>query len=1061
MNQECWDSKISKLARTEPQRIAIKSENRSVSYRELEKKSNRIANFMHKRIEVSPHVIIILNRSPELIESIIGLMKGGLIFVPLDPMFPGNRIKKMIEEAGAEWVITSRDYYEKFKYILKGNGKETNRTRGTNLKVLIIDGKIDGTDSRDHRFYLEPDKESDSLTFERVNNKNCYIYFTSGSTGIPKGVLGRLRSLNHFIQWEINEFGVNESFNISQLTPPSFDPFLRDIYLPLKVGGKSVIPSNDTLMNVGKLIRWIDENEITLMHMVPSLFKKMTAEIKDSNCFHHLKYILLAGELLRGKDIYPFLEIFNHRIQLVNVYGPTETTLAKLFYRIKPGDASRNIIPVGKSIDGAQVLILNSKMQKCRKGKKGEIFIRTPFISSGYLNDPELNKKVFIKNPFGKNPKDIVYKTSDLGRLLMDGNIELTGRVDSQVKIRGIRIELAEIENRLLRHGDIREAVVAAKNDKNGDKYLCAYVMMDSGRKMKTSDLREYLAKYLPGYMIPAYFVKLETMPLTPHGKIDRKSLDSLAKRPGAAGIGKEYKAPQTDMEKKLTGIWKKILNTNKIGLQDNFFELGGDSLKLMTLVSIIHKELNVEVPLMEFLNKPTVEGLTEYINNSLKSDYLSIKAAEKRDYFPTAFIQKIMYKKHTLNKLKLNRDPVGYLVEGRLNLDRVEQAIKKLIQRHEAFRTSFHLINDELMQKIDETVEFKVNFIKCNEKEAQKRMREFLKPFDLSKAPLLRTEVLQVEREKYYLLFDLPHIIYDLISIQIMVREFEKFYKGGTIEPLLIQQKDYSAWQDKMFNEGGLKESETYWFSKLKDFKFTQLSGDRSDCSRRAEFEIENLFIKNSLYNAMEKLCHHYKITKLTFLIAIFKLILIKETGQKDIAIGMRVSNRCNYELEKIFGPFIDKAVVRTKLDTHDTFLNHLSKCNRSIIEAVDNAIYPYDLLKEKIIKKYHIQSSHLFGILVNHLAMPGNSESIFDGEFTINEVSIPVSISASSTPYDIILGIFDEPGRIMLRIIYNNIICSKERVTRIFDNFTTLITKVSRDTNIRVSELEQMLIS
>ncbi len=611
MEHDFLNSRITGFARQCPHKIAVKSENQSLSYLELEKRSNRIANFLNNKIEKIRHVVIILDRSPELIESIIGVLKSGLIFVPVSPAFPQNRVKKMIEETRADWVITDVNHYEKFKDILENTGKKTYRAH---LKTLIING--DGENCRWHKkgntFYLNSNIESHRLTFDPVFNKNCYIYFTSGSTGVPKGVLGRRGSLAHFIQWEINTFAVNEDFFVSQLTPPSFDPFLRDIFLPLTVGGTSCIPSNRTLMNMRELIRWIDKNDITLIHTVPTLFKHLISEIEDSNCFFRLKYILLAGELLRGRDVHRFTRLFNHRIQLVNVYGPTETTLAKLFYPIKPEDTNRGIIPVGKPINGAQVLILDSKKQKCWQGQRGEIYIRTPFISSGYVNDPGLNEKLFIKNPYGKHAKDIIYKTGDMGRLLPDGNIELSGRVDSQVKIRGVRIELGEIENQLLNHKDVLDAVVIPKEENNGDKYLCAYVVPVPGKEPVKSVLREYLSKYLPGNMIPSIFKFTDHIPLTDNGKVDRNALPE----PGAEVMGIAYTAPRDELEKKLVEIWSGVLGIekDKIGIDANFFEVGGHSLTAMILISKINEQLKVKLLFTDLFKLPTIKGLAERI---------------------------------------------------------------------------------------------------------------------------------------------------------------------------------------------------------------------------------------------------------------------------------------------------------------------------------------------------------------------------------------------------------------------------------------------------------------
>ncbi len=343
--------------------------------------------------------------------------------------------------------------------------------------------------------------------------------------------------------------------------------------------------------------------------MVPTLFRAMTAELEDSNCFEGLHYILLAGELLRGNDIKRFMQIFGSRIQLVNMYGPTETTLAKLFYRVQETDINRVSISVGKSIPGAQIMILNSDLEACLKGNIGEVYIRTPFISSGYYGDSELTKEVFIKNPFSQNPQDIIYKTGDLGKLLPDGDLELMGRTDHQVKLRGFRVELGEIENRLLSNEKVKEAVVVAREDETGGKYLCAYVVGDEG--LSVPELRENLSKELPNYMIPAYFVQLEKLPLTPTGKVDRKVLP----QPQASlDMGEEYVEPANEIEAKLVSIWEEVLGISGIGIKHNFFEIGGNSINSLKVIGLIKKEFDIDVSLGELMVNPTISAIAENI---------------------------------------------------------------------------------------------------------------------------------------------------------------------------------------------------------------------------------------------------------------------------------------------------------------------------------------------------------------------------------------------------------------------------------------------------------------
>jgi tyrocidine synthetase-3 len=601
--------KIANISRQKPDNIAICCGEKAITYLELEKSSNRIANFLNRKMKelqcLNRHVVVALDRSPELIQSILGIFKSGSIFVPVDPLFPGNRLKVLIREIRSEWVITSPDYLQRFESILDENHCAFN--------ILVVGEGQNRESAMDNVYYWKYcSRVNHELEPGIPPEKNCYIYFTSGSTGVPKGVMGHRRGLAHFIQWEIKEFGVNENFRVSQLTNPTFDPFLRDILLPLVAGAACCIPEYNVLMNPPRLIRWLDRSQVNLVHIVPSLFKEIVRVIREDDCLFSLKYILFAGELLRGHDIRKFIKIFRNRIQLVNLYGPTETTLAKFFYRIKEEDVNRSVIPVGKAIEGAQGMILNKAVKPCLIGNIGEVYIRTPFISSGYFNDKDLTRKVFLKNPFSNNPQDIVYKTGDLGRILPDGNVELTGRVDFQVKIRGMRVELGEIENRLLKHEDVKELVVTAGEDESGNKYLCAYIVPAADRPLDVPALKAYLSKELPQYMVPSFFVNLENMPLNPNGKIDRKKLPN----PKESRVNAEntYEAPTDEIEEKIARVFQKVLHLKTLDVKSNFFDLGANSLKIIEASTKLNEIFKKEIPVAKLFEHSTISSLAKYV---------------------------------------------------------------------------------------------------------------------------------------------------------------------------------------------------------------------------------------------------------------------------------------------------------------------------------------------------------------------------------------------------------------------------------------------------------------
>lgn len=620
MNSQHLAAYIKKHARNNPAKSAIKFNGTDVSYLDLEKKSNQMANFFYEKIHKvrkdypnssseTYNAAVLLDRCPEIIISLMGIIKAGMVFVPISPNIPAKRLELLLAETKACWVVTSLTCYKRFEEFFKTHNE---------LNVLLI--AADSGDSEPALpgsiFTIDFNDCQEELQFELTYNKYCYIYFTSGSTGVPRGVLGRHRSLHHYIDWQIREFNVDDTFNVSQFIPPTFDPYLRDVLVPLLAGGTICIPDYDTLMNPAKLIAWIDENRITLIHIVPSLFRLISREIRDAHHFVDLKYIFLAGELLRGSDIRRFMEIFAGRILLVNQYGPTETTLAKFFYKIKPGDINRSIIPVGKPIADAEALILDPKMRKCLTENTGEIYIRTPYISSGYFNKKELNREVFIRNPFSRDQNDIIYKTGDMGRLLFDGNIELTGRVDNQVKIRGQRVEPGEIENLLLNIPYIKEAVVVDKEDKNNEKFLCAYLVLENSSagkaQMGITQLKSLLAGDLPVYMVPSYFIALDALPLNPNGKTDRQALKKMEINLESET---DYTPPGNELEEKIARVWKETLKLTKVGVNDHFFNIGGTSLNAITINNKLNEILGMETPMVKFFEYPTISLFAKYLS--------------------------------------------------------------------------------------------------------------------------------------------------------------------------------------------------------------------------------------------------------------------------------------------------------------------------------------------------------------------------------------------------------------------------------------------------------------
>lgn len=603
MGTETIQELLKKSFEKHSQEIAIKCGSTLMTYNDLHIETDKLTRrLLDKGLEKGAVVGVFVEDKVELIIIMISLLKAGCAFMPLDPTYPANRLRSMLEIAQPKFVFADEMTYENLKKVCNGH------YQGEILfqKELAEAGKEDTCCSE-----YETEYGPDNL---------IYIFFTSGSTGKPKAVMGRNKGLSHFVEWELGELGITTGYQISQLTSPCHDPFLRDVLTPICAGGTVCIPENkNIIINPKALANWIEEAGINVIHCTPSLFRVLNNAPMSPDSFIHLKYVLLAGERVIPTELARWYEIIGSRIQLLNLYGPTETTLAKLYYFIQPQDVSLNSIPIGKPIRGAKAIILDSNRNVCNHGEVGEIYIRTAYRSLGYLNDPVANADRFVPNPFSDNPADVVYRTGDLGRMLPDDNIEFVGRTDRQVKIRGFRIELDEIEGELIKCEDIQACAVTirlAKDDYPGvettneeyqEDYITAYYVSDSEPSLES--LRNHLEGYLPEYAIPTYFVQIEYLPLTANGKINYKELPSPRKF-----MRSSYTPFRNPLEEKLTDIWSEILGIEQIGINENFFHIGGHSLKVMSLVSMIYQEFGVEIPLSEIFWNPTIEKMAGYI---------------------------------------------------------------------------------------------------------------------------------------------------------------------------------------------------------------------------------------------------------------------------------------------------------------------------------------------------------------------------------------------------------------------------------------------------------------
>ncbi|MCK4261450.1 MAG: AMP-binding protein, partial [Halanaerobiales bacterium] len=629
-------------------------------------------------------------------------------------------------------------------------------------------------------------------------------------------------------------------------------------------------------------------NQITISFLPTQVAEKFV-ELENNS----LRYLLAGGDKLKTyhKGSY----------QLVDNYGPAENTVVTTTFI-----ANKNYdnIPIGKPISNNQVYILDQNNHLQPIGIPGELCVAGKSLARGYLNREELTNEKFVQNPFtDASLSERMYHTGDLARWLPDGNIEFLGRIDHQVQVRGYRIELGEIEKQLLENEKVNEVAVVGFKDQDDAIYLTAYIVSDM--ELNVSELKDFLAKRLPDYMIPAYIVQLEQLPLTSNGKVDKKA---LPEPDNILHMDKEYVEPRNEIETKLAQIWSDVLGKEKIGINDNFFELGGHSLKATDVVSKVYKEFGADISLREIFINPTIKELAKCISKVEKEIYSSIHVLKERDYYPVSSAQRRLYILDQLENANTSYNiPGAMIIEGELKLERLEDAVHSLINRHEALRTSFELIEGEPVQRVHQDVDFNIQHIKSSISNVETVVKEFIKPFDLSQAPLLRIILVELE-EKYLLLFDLHHIIADGTTMGILIDELIQLYDQKELPELKIQYKDFAAWQSDLFNSDQINKQEQYWLEQFaSEIPILELPLDyprptmKSFAGDVVKFEVDK-----ELVDKLNLLLANYGGTLYMLLLASFNILLAKYSGQEDIIVGSPIAGRPHVDLSRVAGMFV-----------------------------------------------------------------------------------------------------------------------------------------------------------
>ncbi len=998
-----------------PDAIAAEFEGKRLSYRELNSRANQLAHYL-RRLGVGPESLvgICIERSLEMIVGLLGILKAGGAYVPLDPAYPRERLRFMLEDAQVSVLLTHESLIE--------NGRLNTEDRNA-LPFSILEPQI-------KTICLDTDWEKIAQQSERNPDTGAtaqnlaYVIYTSGSAGQPKGVQVEHRSVINCLYSMRQQIGLTEKDILLAVTTISFDITALETYLPLTTGAKLVLARGDEALDGRQLRDRLTKCGATTMQATPSTWRLLLEARWEGD--RRLK-ILCGGEVLSRELADQLLE----RARSVwNLYGPTETTIWSAIHKVQPGDRS---VPIGSPIANTQIYLLDSRLQPEPLGVPCELYIGGAGLARGYLNRPDLTAERFIPNPFNDEPGSRLYRTGDRAHYLCDGNIEFLGRVDDQVKIRGYRIEPGEIESVLNQHPAVKETVVVLRErDSSGDKDLVAYFVPRQDSSPSVIDLRGFLRRKVPQYMMPAILIAIDALPLSPNGKVDRSKLpppdDS---RPN---LEETFVEPRTEAEQLVAQVWEEVLKLDKVGICDNFFEFGGHSLSAIQVISRLREVFGKNIPLRLLFEEPTVAGLVPSIEKTIRGDLESelppIVPVPRNGPLPLSVNQEQLWNlDQMIPGTHFFNMPYVYRLSGELSIAALEKSLKELIRRHEALRTVFAKVDGCPVQVIKEVPDLQLPVVDLlslppgdvEQQAAGLILEERERPFNLATGPLLRTKLLRLTDNEYLLLVTMHHIISDHWSMRIFRREVLALYEAfsqGRSSPLpepAIQFADYASWERRLLNEGLLNTQLTFWKKQLAgsapQLEFHKSRKPRKEsnfCMARQQLELDE-----TLFTGIKAFAGRENFTPFMVLVAALNILLYRYTGQRDIRIGALVANRGRRETEGTIGHFVNTVILRTCLAPEATVEQLLTQVRKVTLTAYAHQVLPFEQLarvlegdsiadRESVFQvllnyqHHHFESSQITGLTLASLDLQQSKE---DSDLTLTTFNLIVNMRESST--------------------------------------------------------------
>jgi len=1036
----CFHEMFQRAVDQFPDRTAVVFGEHEVTYRELEARANRIANWLIGQ-GVGPEMMVGLCVEPsvELIAGLWGILKAGGAFVPLDPAAPADRLAYLLDDAGIELTLTQ--------------GHLRNRFQDPARRTVVLDGEGAFADEAISRPPCEV----------RPDNA-AYVIYTSGSTGLPKGVViehHNVVSLSYALRDTL--YPADQCpMRVGLYAAAVFDASIEQI-MQLFYGNTLYIPSQDVRLDAHELRKFVEQNALDVLDITPTQWKLLREAGLDPGSESTPRRIFLGGEPV-DQNMWDELATIE-RLHAYNVYGPTESTVDATLCRISK-DQSKPVI--GRPIPGTQAYVLDEQQQPVAVGVVGELCLSGAGLARGYLNRSELTAEKFIRHPFSDDPNARLYRTGDLVRFRSDRSIEYVGRNDGQVKIRGFRIETQEIEAALARHPDVGSCAVAACNGVTEAK-LVGYIVPRSGVELRPGSLRSFLTGKLPYYMVPSNFIQVDRLPMTTSGKVDLKALPSAEYvRPESAA---EFVAPRNEIETELSAIWSDVLDIGDVGVHDSFFDLGGHSILATRIISRVRSDMGVDISIRAIFEAPTIAEFGMRVEIARRSntngDAVPLRPVERGAQAPLSFAQQRLW---LIDRLMPGSTayniPFGVRIRGRLDVDVLRECFSEIYRRHETLRTTFTVTAGEPVQVIrtDLIPELPlVDLRKLSPEQQVERSRELLReeanrPFDLSVDPKLRTTVLQLSGDEFVILMTMHHIASDAWSMGVLIRETAALYEAFSqdqptpLARLPIQYADYAVWQRQSLGDDILDGLVGYWTEALAGpLPQLELPTDRA----RPAVQTDNgsmlvRMLPRTLADDLERLSRREGVTLFMTLYSIYVSLLHRLTGQTDFAIGTPVAGRDRIETEGLIGFFVNTLVLRSDVSGDPTFRETLAQVKETCLGAYAHQQLPFEHLVDALNLKRDLSHSALFQTMFSLQNTPLPSVEMEDG-LTFEPMDIP----DRPAMFDLTLDMSQTDEGLIAAWEFNTDLFDRETIEQFADSFELLLRAIADDCTARLSEL------